>query len=86
MKNYNHIKQIIFIVVVALILIVTVRQQISINQIKEERDLLQKKYDDLAYENEKLNHELNEPEHDAYERKAYEQGYSDPNKEYYYSD
>lgn len=79
----NNIKQIVFIVVVILILIVAIGGRITINQMKEEQEKLSKELEELEYENEKLKYELENPDK---EKMANEQGYNDPGAEYYYSD
>lgn len=79
----NHIKQIVFIIIIILILIVAIGGQITINQGKEEVEKLKEELSELQYENEKLKHELENPD---IEKMANEQGYYDPSAEYYYSD
>lgn len=79
----NRIFQIVFLTVIILILIIAITGQVRINQIKEENEKLSQQVSELKYENDKLRHELENPD---IEDKANEQGYYDPDKEYYYSE
>lgn len=82
------VRGIIIIIVVALLLVVALRSMIKSNELTERLYVLQKDFDELKYENEKLKNELEKPLDDDNIRQIAEDelGLADPNAEYYYSD
>lgn len=78
----SKILHIVFVAVAILILILFIRQQININDMEQEIEKLKSTRDYSQYDNERLQHELENPDN---EELAEKHGYSDPNKEYYHS-
>ena len=84
----GFVRGIIVIIVVALLLVVALRSMIKYNELSEKFEALEKSYDELAYENEKLTNKLEKPlDHENIKQIAQDElGLADPNAEYYYSD
>ncbi len=84
----NYIKIIIFSILILFFIIIGVKQQIDINIMKDQNQELQKQNEQLAFDIEKLQNELDAPMDDEYiEKVASDQlGYRDPNAQYFYND
>ena len=84
----NYFKQLAIAFVLLLIMVVAIRLQITINEQNEKKNELTKQRDELVYENEKMQNELDTPIDDEYiARVASDQlGYKDPNAQYFYND
>ena len=84
----NYLKQIVFAFVLVLVMVVAIKLQITINDMNEKKQDLIRQRDELAYENEKMQNELDTPMDDEYIAKiASDQlGYKDPNAQYFYND
>jgi len=62
----SYLKQFVIVVVLVLIMIVAVKLQIDINELNEEKQRLIKERDEIAYENEKMQNQLDMPMDDEY--------------------
>ncbi len=62
----SYLKQFVIVVVIVLIMIVAVKLQIDINELNEEKQRLIKERDEIAYENEKMQNQLDMPMDDEY--------------------
>ncbi len=84
----NYIRQIIFIFIVVLMMIVALRVQITINESNRTKDEKMAENEMLIHENEKLKNELEAPMDDEYLEKVAEEklDYKDPDKQYFYND
>lgn len=84
----NYIKQIIFIFIIVLMMIVALRVQISINESNRTKEEKISENEMLLHENEKLKNELEAPVDDEYLKKVAEEklDYKDPDKQYFYND
>ena len=83
----NYIKQIVIGFVLIAVMVVAVRIQITINEANMKKQELAEQRDELKYQNEKLQRELDMPLDDDYvARVASDQlGYKDPNAKYFYN-
>lgn len=84
----NYIKQIIFIFIIVLMMIVALRVQISINESNRTKEEKMAENEMLLHENEKLKNELEAPVDDEYLKRVAEEklDYKDPDKQYFYND
>ena len=84
----NYIRQIIFIFIVVLMMIVALRVQITINESNRTKEEKMAENEMLIHENEKLKNELEAPMDDEYLEKVAEEklDYKDPDKQYFYND
>ena len=84
----NYIKQIIFIFIIVLMMIVALRVQISINESNRTKEEKISENEMLLHENEKLKNELEAPVDDEYLKRVAEEklDYKDPDKQYFYND
>ena len=84
----NFIRQIIFIFIVVLMMIVALRVQITINESNRTKEEKMAENEMLIHENEKLKNELEAPMDDEYLEKVAEEklDYKDPDKQYFYND
>ncbi len=62
----SYLKQFVIAVVLVLIMIVAVKLQIDINELNEEKQRLIRERDEIAYENEKMQNQLDMPMDDEY--------------------
>ena len=78
---------IIAIIIIALLLIDALKALIKSNELSEKRDVLIAEHEEVEYENQRLNNELEKPlDDEAIKDIAQKElGYADPNAEYYYS-
>ena len=84
----GYIRVIIFTILLLLFIIIGVKQQIDINIMKDQNQELLEQYNQLTYEIEKMQKELDAPmDEDYVERVASDElGYRDPNAQYFYND
>lgn len=83
----NYLKQFVFAFVLILIMVVAIKLQININEQNEKKQELIAQREELKYQNEKMQNELDTPMDDDYIAKvAAEQGYKYPNAQYFYND
>ncbi len=84
----NYIKLVLFTGILLAFMIIGLKQQIDINEIKNQNDDLRQQNEQLSYEIDKLQSELDSPLDEEYiERVASDQlGYKDPNAQYFYND
>jgi cell division protein FtsL len=74
------------IIIIILLLIFGIKQQIDINSLNAEIADLEKQLSDIQYENEKKQNEIDMPIEDSIEKYAKEDGFKDPNAQYFYND
>lgn len=84
----SYFKQIVITVVLVLIMVVAVKLQIDINELNEEKERLIKERDEIAYQNEKIQNELDtELDDEQIEKIASEKlGLKHNDYQYFYSD
>jgi len=84
----SYFKQIVITVVLVLIMVVAVKLQIDINELNEEKQRLIKERDEIAYQNEKIQNELDtELDDEQIEKIASEKlGLKRNDYQYFYSD
>lgn len=79
-------KNIIITVVILLLLVFGIKQQLDINSLNDEIKLLENQLEDIKYENEKKQNELDLSIEESLEKQAKEDGYKDPDARYFYND
>lgn len=84
----SYLKQFVIAIVLVLIMIVAVKLQIDINELNEENQRLKDERDEIVYENEKMQNQLETPMDDEYiENVASEKlGLKHNEWQYFYSD
>ena len=79
-------RNIIIVVIILLLLAIGSRQQLQLNELDNDIASLEKQLEEITYENEKRQNELDTPLDDQIEKYAKENGYRDPDAQYYYND
>lgn len=79
-------RNIIIVVIILLLLAIGIRQQLQLNELDNDIASLEKQLEEITYENEKRQNELDTPLDDQIEKYAKENGYRDPDAQYYYND
>ena len=82
----NTVKNIIIIVIIILLLVFGIKQQLDINSLNDNISSLENQLKHMKYENERKENELETPIEDKMEEYAMENGYRDPNAQYFYND
>lgn len=82
----SFLRNTIIIIIIILLLIFGIKQQIDINTLDSEIKKLENQLSDIKYENEKKQNELNLPIEESIEKHAKENGFKDPDAQYFYND
>ena len=79
-------KNVIMLVIIILLLALGIRQQLRLNELDGNIAALEEQLETISYENEKKQNELDTPLDDQMEKYAKEDGYKDPDAQYFYND
>lgn len=82
----SFVKNIVMIAIILLLLLLGIKQQLDINALNKEISSLEEQLGAIEYENEKKQNELDTPLEDQVEKYAKQQGYRDPDAQYFYND
>lgn len=80
------LKNVIMIIIILLLLAFGIKQQLDINTLNDEIGKLEEELSKIEYENEKKQNELDTPLEDSVEKYAKEEGFKDPDAQYFYND
>ncbi|PWM65149.1 MAG: hypothetical protein DBX61_10820 [Clostridiales bacterium] len=82
----SYLKNIVIIVIIFLLLLLGIKQQLDINELNGNISELEEQLENIKYENEKKQNEIDAPLDEQIEEYAKENGYRDPDAQYFYND